>query len=79
MPRESVEVKARRYLVEGRLVVREVFRDRIAATCRGQGQLYRQGHHPVEGWWCECPARGRCAHLVALGLVVATSANGNQE
>ena len=79
MTRESVEVKAHRYLVEGRLVVREVFRDRIAATCRGDGELYRLGRGDGEDWFCSCPARGRCSHLVALGLVVATSANGNQE
>jgi uncharacterized Zn finger protein len=79
MARESVEVKARRYLVEGRLVVTAVDVDRIAATCRGDGQLYRLGRGDGEDWWCECPARARCAHLVALGLVVATSANGNQE
>ncbi len=66
--RESAAVKGRRYVAEGRLCVREVTGDRISATCRGDGAVYRQR---VEGplWSCTCPARARCAHLYALGLV----------
>lgn len=74
MARETVEAKGRRYLVEGRLVVNAVSADRTAATCRGQGEVYRLGH--AGDWFCSCPARGRCAHLVARGLVV-TSPNGD--
>jgi uncharacterized Zn finger protein len=68
--RESVAAKAHRYLAEGRLEVREVTPDRIVATCRGDGATYRLGHD-ARGWWCDCPHRGpRCAHAVALRLVV---------
>jgi hypothetical protein len=35
MPREAFDVKARRYLVEGRLDVRHVVGDVIVAFCRG--------------------------------------------
>jgi hypothetical protein len=72
MSRESVEAKGRRYLTEGRLQVLEVGPGVVRATCRGDGAVHRLG------WWCgrwgcSCPAgtfRRRCAHLVALRLVV---------
>jgi|GEM_PF-2676860 len=75
--RESVEQKGRRYLVEGRLVVDLVAGDEIRARCRGGGAVYELGLFNGGEWWCGCPARGRCAHLVALGLVtVARGAAG---
>jgi hypothetical protein len=43
--------------------------DHVAAAARGDGQMYKLGHHPKRGWWCECPARGDCCHLRALKLV----------
>ena len=66
--RESAEAKGRRYLVEGRLRLRRVECDLVEADCRGGGAIYQLGHDR-RGWWCSCPARGRCAHLVALQLV----------
>ena len=65
--RESAEAKGRRYLVEGRLRLRRVEGALIEADCRGGGATYELGHD-LHGWWCDCPARGRCAHLVALQL-----------
>lgn len=68
--RESAAVKARRYLVEGRLTISYVDGNTIAATCRGDGQLYRLGHDTGR-WYCSCPARTtECSHLAALRLVV---------
>ncbi len=67
--RENAEAKGRRYLVEGRLVVREINGDTIRACCRGGGTFYPLGHDPGRGWWCECPARSTCAHLHALRAV----------
>ncbi len=70
--RENVEAKARRYLVEGRLVIRHV--DELAgvvqADVRGSAAVYSVGRD-ASGWFCNCPARSRCAHLAALALVVA--------
>ena len=66
--REGIEAKGRRYLLEGRLRVLSVHGGRIYAECRGNGTI----HHPcyVKGRWaCDCDARGRCSHLVALQLV----------
>lgn len=67
--RESVECKARRYLDEGRLRVLSEDVGAVTATCRGSGATYRLGCDRG-GWWCTCPARGRCSHLTALALVV---------
>lgn len=67
--RESAHVKGRRLLVEGRLIVTKVDGDNIRSSCRGDsGEVYRQAHHAGQ-WWCSCPAKTRCSHVVALQLV----------
>lgn len=73
MPRESADTKAARYLAEGRLVVTRVDGNLVTATCRGDGQIYVLGRDQ-RGWYCTCPALGRCSHLLALGRVVALTA-----
>jgi uncharacterized Zn finger protein len=70
---ETVEQKARRYLAEGRLVVALVAPDEIRARCRGGGAEYELGLEAGE-WSCSCPARGRCAHVIALQLVTVAPA-----
>lgn len=71
---ENVEQKARRYLIEGRIVVekRDTETGLVVATCRGGEATYHLGFDPKRGQWrCTCRAsRGRCAHLVALRLIV---------
>jgi hypothetical protein len=70
MSRETVAAKAPRYLAEGRLVITSVMGDYVAATCRGNGEIYELGHDIRHGWWCSCAApAGRCCHLTALRLV----------
>lgn len=72
MSRETIEQKASRYLSEGRLTVRSRSGHTVEATCTG-GDLYRLGHAPGDGWFCDCPAFANpCAHLVALQLVVTS-------
>jgi uncharacterized Zn finger protein len=71
--REGAEAKGRRYLVEGRLTVSRVDREGVRASCRGAGAVYECGWSAERGWFCSCAARGRCAHLVALMLVVVRS------
>lgn len=71
MSRENAPAKARRYLGEGRLTVTFVDGDRVTATCKGDGRVYRVTV-AGEAWHCDCDARGRCSHLYALGLVVST-------
>ena len=68
MVRESAHAKGRRLLTEGRLEVRRVEGETIAARCRGDsGEIYSVGFS--RGWYCVCPAASRCSHLVALQLV----------
>jgi len=66
--REGVEAKGRRYLLEGRLQVSHVGPNDVRARCRGGGHLYEISYD--NDWTCTCPARGRCAHIVAAQLVV---------
>jgi hypothetical protein len=70
VPRETIDAKARRYLVEGRLVIEAVDASHVRASCRGGGYLYELGFDARNGWRCSCHARGECSHLVALQLVV---------
>ena len=65
MTRESAEVKGKRYLTEGRLIVEFVDAERIVASCRGNGAVWQLGYQRG-GWFCDCPVRGRCSHLFAL-------------
>lgn len=63
--------KARRLLIDGRLIVETVQGRLIVASCRGDsGQVYSLGHDPSRNEWrCTCAARGVCSHLKALRLV----------
>ncbi len=69
--RENAALKARRLLVEGRLVVRRIDDGAIEATVRGDSaRIYRVGFDAIHNrWWCTCPAVGRCSHCAALMLV----------
>jgi uncharacterized Zn finger protein len=70
--RENVNDKAERYLREGRLRVVRVDGNLIVAKCRGGGIIYDLGFDPkLQQYRCTCPARGPCAHLVALQRVTA--------
>ena len=69
MSRETIELKAQRYLVCGRVTVRLATPERLEAYVKGDsGHAYRVTHEDV--WACSCPARGRCCHLLAVKRVV---------
>lgn len=67
--RETAAVKGLRLLIEGRLNITHRIGDDIVATVRGDsGEVYSVSH--VRGAWsCNCPAFGRCSHLIALQRV----------
>jgi hypothetical protein len=73
--REDAATKARRLLTEGRVSIEiaAVSEPFLGATVRGDsGEFYACGYElDAGGWWCSCPARGRCAHLQALMLIFA--------
>lgn len=74
MTREDVQTKARRLLVEARLIVTAVnpTASTVNAIARGEGHLYRMRYDPLVGWSCSCPNRSdRCSHLLALRSIVA--------
>ena len=68
--RENAAGKARRYVAEGRLIVRSIDATSARAECRGDGRIYQVGFDGRR-WHCDCPALGRCSHQYALGLVTA--------
>jgi len=68
--RENARTKAARYLLEGRVVVRHVDATEVRAQVRGR-EIYTVEHAPGRGWDCTCPARGRCAHIIACSNVTA--------
>lgn len=72
--RESAATRARRLLIEGRVIVTTAKDDYVAADVRGSGAVHLVEHHPGDGWTCSCPAgqhRRTCAHVEALKLVSA--------
>lgn len=73
MKREGVHDKACRYLAEGRVVLGLVDEHDVVACVRGDGALYEVTYKASRNtlWRCSCPARGRCAHLLAVQLVTA--------
>lgn len=73
---ENIEQKGRRYLTEGRVTVTHLDGDIVTAEARGGDAMYSLGFDTVRrNWYCTCLARGRCAHLVALQLVVLRPAD----
>jgi hypothetical protein len=71
---ESLQEKAHRILLSGRLTVVSVVGQTIEARAEGDHGVYRLGYQAPGGWWCECArrqlgGRGRaCSHLAALAL-----------
>jgi uncharacterized Zn finger protein len=67
--REAAAGKARRYLAEGRVVMIRVTESTALARVRGDGEVHTVTANPKFSS-CTCPAVGRCAHELAVGLVV---------
>lgn len=69
---ETKHEKAIRYLAEGRLVIRSLdeYGGTVQADCRGAGAIHHLGY-AGRGWYCSCPARTTCAHILALQHIVA--------
>ena len=71
MPREIAASKARRLLVEGRVVVVGVDGTEVDAIVRGDSSYYLVQHRPGS-WTCPCEAiRALCSHVRAVLLVTA--------
>jgi hypothetical protein len=69
MTREDVQAKAVRLVGSGRVTLRSLGPDLIAARVRGDSaQVYNVGWDP-DGWRCDCEAVTRCSHIRAVQLV----------
>lgn len=80
MVRENASHKARRYLVEGRVIVTYASTYRVKAQVRGVGGVWFPSFHEDSGWQCDCPTRSdRCSHLIALRLVTAPTVDRVKE
>jgi hypothetical protein len=70
--RESAAVKARRLLVEGRVVITRVAGLDVDALVRGDTAGFHAVAHRRGLWICDCAAVGRsCSHIQAVQLVTA--------
>lgn len=67
---ETIAEKAGRYLIEARFNITAVNDGHVHATCRGQGAQYELGWSRGGGWYCDCPAKGLCSHLLGLMNVI---------
>lgn len=67
--RESVHLKATRYLIQGRVQIRDVGPHGVKAFVRGSGHLHRIIYENGV-WSCSCEARSVCSHLIAVQTVV---------
>lgn len=72
MTRENAADKARRYLTEGRVIVTAAGDGFARARVRGDAAVH-EVHDDSRGRICDCPARGLCCHLLAVGMVTAPS------
>jgi uncharacterized Zn finger protein len=66
--RENVDTKAKRYLVEARILVEHVDSTTVRARVRGGDGFYEVTGDDT-GWRCSCPAQRTCCHLIATMLV----------
>ena len=78
MTRENVDTKARRYLSEGRVLVRHVDKTTVIARVRGSDTYYRVVGDNT-GWHCDCPAPRTCCHLTATMLVTTRPRGGARQ
>jgi uncharacterized Zn finger protein len=69
---ESARFKARRYLLEGRVVIDHASPGLVEAVVRGDGALHQVTYRDSR-WACTCPRDepGACSHVLALRLVTA--------
>jgi uncharacterized Zn finger protein len=69
--RETAASKARRLLVEGRVIVTRVDGRKVTALVRGDSEGFHVVEHDAGRWSCDCSALGACSHRLALQLITA--------
>jgi uncharacterized Zn finger protein len=76
--RESLPVKARRYLAEGRVEVVRRVPGLAVAYVRGTEETHEVRWERGRGWRCTCPGGSYrpCSHRLAVSLIVAPDREG---
>lgn len=70
--RENVRARALRLLIEGRVRVRLVHRERVRVDVRGDSGRIHGVTYTHRRWHCTCEAtRPGCAHMRAVWLIIA--------
>jgi hypothetical protein len=64
------DTRTRGLVSEGRLLIRRVDGQEVAAVCRGESGAIHELGFSRGRWFCSCEARTTCAHLCAAYLVV---------
>lgn len=75
--RENASTKARRLLVEGRVLIRRVLDGEVRALVRGDSGELREVVFERSQWFCSCPSRGgSCSHTLAVMSVTLIHSEG---
>lgn len=65
---DSVELKARVYLADGKVKVQMLTGERACLIVTGSGN-HTYSVLFDNGWACSCPSRNLCAHIIAAKLI----------
>lgn len=68
--KENAATKSKRLLVESRVGIRRVDAQGVLASVRGDSGCIRTVVYEDGHWSCDCIARGRCSHILAVQAVV---------
>ena len=79
MSQQSIEEKAARLVVEGRVVIHRKTADAVLASVRGDTGNRLVAWDGPHGWACMCPAKGTCSHIRAVSLFLTKGENMTTE
>lgn len=71
--KENAATKSRRLLIESRVLIRRVDDRGVLAAVRGDSGAIRTVVYEGGHWSCDCEARGRCSHVLAVAAVVVVT------
>jgi|SRR5688500_23983 len=70
LPSPAVREKVKDYITAGRVRIVTATRDEVDALVLGSSpDPYLVAYNESQGWFCGCPARVTCSHLLAVALV----------
>lgn len=72
---EPIELKAMRYLIEGKVKAWYVAQEGVEAIFDVEGSKanpYCVSFNSLKGWHCDCPSHTECAHIIACKRILPT-------